>query len=202
MSAEDYTRACLDRIAAVEGEIQAFAHLDPEHALAQARALDERERQGMALGPLHGVPVAIKDIIDTSDYPDRMRLAVPVRPPALSRRALWSKRCATPAPSSSARPSPPNSPIFIRARPAIRTITERTPGGSSSGLRGGGRGRHGAAGARHADQRLGDPAGRVLRRVRREAEPRALYRVHGVLPLSRTLDHRRRRSRARWTILR
>ena len=47
----------------------AFAHLDPEHALAQARALDERKAAGQALGPLHGVPVGIKDIIDTSDYP-------------------------------------------------------------------------------------------------------------------------------------
>jgi Asp-tRNA(Asn)/Glu-tRNA(Gln) amidotransferase A subunit family amidase len=69
VSAEDYTRACLDRIAAIENKIQAFAHLDPEHALSQARALDERKASGQPLGPLHGVPVAIKDIIDTADYP-------------------------------------------------------------------------------------------------------------------------------------
>ena len=69
ISAEDYTRACLDRIAAVEPDVQAFAHLDPEHALAQARALDEHRAAGRSLGPLHGIPVAIKDIIDTADYP-------------------------------------------------------------------------------------------------------------------------------------
>lgn len=69
VSAEDYTRACLERIAAVEPQIHAFAHLDPDHAIAQARALDERKSRGMALGPLHGVPVGIKDIIDTSDFP-------------------------------------------------------------------------------------------------------------------------------------
>ena len=69
ISAEDYTRACLARIAQVEDEIQAFAHLDPEHAIAQAQELDARKAQGGALGPLHGVPVAIKDIIDTQDYP-------------------------------------------------------------------------------------------------------------------------------------
>ena len=40
MSAEDCTRACLERIAAVEGEVRAFAHLDSDHVLAQARALD------------------------------------------------------------------------------------------------------------------------------------------------------------------
>lgn len=69
LSAEEYTRGCLDRIAAVEPTVKAFAHLDPEHALEQARAADERKASGQPLGPLHGVPVAIKDIIDTSDYP-------------------------------------------------------------------------------------------------------------------------------------
>jgi Asp-tRNA(Asn)/Glu-tRNA(Gln) amidotransferase A subunit family amidase len=69
ISAEDYTRACLERIAALDGEIKAFAHLDRDHALAQARSLDERRANGHSLGPLHGIPVAIKDIIDTADYP-------------------------------------------------------------------------------------------------------------------------------------
>jgi Asp-tRNA(Asn)/Glu-tRNA(Gln) amidotransferase A subunit family amidase len=72
ISAEDYSRACLDRIAAAEGEIKAFAHLDRDHALAQARAIDERRAQGQPIGPLHGVPVAIKDIIDTTDYPTEL----------------------------------------------------------------------------------------------------------------------------------
>src|SRR5450759_5247647 len=69
ISAEDYTRACLDRIAAVEPDVQAFAHLDPEHALAQAIALDRHKSNGGRIGPLHGIPVGIKDIIDTADYP-------------------------------------------------------------------------------------------------------------------------------------
>jgi len=69
ISAEDYTRACLDRVAAVESEVQAFAHLDPDHALAQARALDRHKASGGHIGPLHGVPVGIKDIFDTADYP-------------------------------------------------------------------------------------------------------------------------------------
>ena len=69
ISSQDYTRACLDQIATIENEVQAFTHLDPEHALAQARVLDERKAAGLTLGPLHGVPVAIKDIFDTADYP-------------------------------------------------------------------------------------------------------------------------------------
>jgi Asp-tRNA(Asn)/Glu-tRNA(Gln) amidotransferase A subunit family amidase len=68
-SAEDYTVACLDRIAAVESEVQAFAHLDADHALAQARALDRQKAEGGRIGPLHGIPVGIKDIFDTADDP-------------------------------------------------------------------------------------------------------------------------------------
>src|SRR5215467_6426498 len=56
----------------MEGEIRAFAHLDRDHALGEARALDERRAQGRPLGPLHGVPVAIKDIIDTADFPTEL----------------------------------------------------------------------------------------------------------------------------------
>ena len=68
LSAEAYIGACLEQIAAVDEKVHAFVHLDPEMVLGQARALDERRRNGMALGPLHGVPVAIKDIFDTADY--------------------------------------------------------------------------------------------------------------------------------------
>ena len=69
LSAEEYTGACLERIAAVEPDVQAFAHFDREHALAQARALDRHKAEGGRIGPLHGVPVGIKDIFDTTDYP-------------------------------------------------------------------------------------------------------------------------------------
>ena len=68
-SAEEYTKACLDRIAAIDGEVGAFTHLDAEHALKQARALDRHKSDGGRVGLLHGVPVGIKDIFDTADYP-------------------------------------------------------------------------------------------------------------------------------------
>lgn len=69
LSAEEYVTACLDRIAALDDEVGAFVHLDPLHALAQAKRLDERRRNGLPTGPLHGIPVAVKDIFDTNDYP-------------------------------------------------------------------------------------------------------------------------------------
>jgi Asp-tRNA(Asn)/Glu-tRNA(Gln) amidotransferase A subunit family amidase len=69
VSAEDYTLACLERIAAIESKVRAFAHVDAEHALAQAKALDRHRSDGGRVGLLHGVPVGIKDIFDTADYP-------------------------------------------------------------------------------------------------------------------------------------
>ncbi len=69
VTALEVTEACLARIAADEPRVQAFAHISPEHARGQARALDDRKRAGRPLGPLHGVPIAVKDIVDTSDFP-------------------------------------------------------------------------------------------------------------------------------------
>src|SRR6266581_8392844 len=65
----ELVQACLARVREVDGQVQAWAFLDPEHALAQARAADEFRLSGQAIGPLHGVPVGIKDIIDTGDMP-------------------------------------------------------------------------------------------------------------------------------------
>ncbi|GAB3984666.1 Asp-tRNA(Asn)/Glu-tRNA(Gln) amidotransferase subunit GatA [Actinoallomurus acanthiterrae] len=68
-SAVEVTRAHLDRIAAVDGSVKAFLHVDPEAALAQARAVDDRRAAGETLGPLAGVPIAHKDVFTTSDMP-------------------------------------------------------------------------------------------------------------------------------------
>ncbi len=68
-SAEAVVRSCLERIAQVDGTVQAWAFLDSELALQQARAADRHQASGAPLGALHGVPVGIKDIIDTADMP-------------------------------------------------------------------------------------------------------------------------------------
>src|SRR5688572_3145032 len=69
ISAEQLVRACLARIQEAEGEVQAWTFLDEEHALSQARARDLDRSEGRPVGPLHGIPVGIKDIIDTCDMP-------------------------------------------------------------------------------------------------------------------------------------
>jgi Asp-tRNA(Asn)/Glu-tRNA(Gln) amidotransferase A subunit family amidase len=60
---------CLKRIDEVEPKVQAWAYLDRDHAMKQAQAADEHRRHGRATGPLHGVPIGIKDIFDTGDMP-------------------------------------------------------------------------------------------------------------------------------------
>ena len=69
ISAVDVVESCLARIAAVDANIEAWTFLDPDHARAQARALDEARSNGRPLGPLHGIPVGVKDIFDTADMP-------------------------------------------------------------------------------------------------------------------------------------
>jgi Asp-tRNA(Asn)/Glu-tRNA(Gln) amidotransferase A subunit family amidase len=65
LTSEALVRSCLERIAEREPAVGAWQHLDPEQALAQARRLDSVG----ASGPLHGVPVGIKDVYDTADMP-------------------------------------------------------------------------------------------------------------------------------------
>jgi len=65
ITSEALVRACLERIDARDGVVKAWAFLDPDQALAQARARDAEPRRG----PLHGMPIGIKDIFDTSDMP-------------------------------------------------------------------------------------------------------------------------------------
>ncbi len=69
ITSEALVRDCLDRIAAREDAVQAWMHIDADAALAQARAADASMGTGAARGLLHGVPVAIKDLIDTRDMP-------------------------------------------------------------------------------------------------------------------------------------
>jgi len=127
-SAESVTRACLDRIAEREPALKAWAFIDPDLALRQAR---ERDRAKVK-GALHGLPIGVKDIFDTFDMPTDMGSPI-----------YRNNRTATDA----------SCVAQVRAAGAVilgKTITcefagltpnvtrnphdpERTPGGSSSG---------------------------------------------------------------------
>ena len=69
ISSVEVTRAHLERIAAVDGQVHAYLHVDADGALAAARAVDERRAAGDGLGPLAGVPIAVKDVMTTKGLP-------------------------------------------------------------------------------------------------------------------------------------
>src|SRR6188768_4520868 len=68
VSSVEATQAHLDRIAAVDGDIHAFLHVS-DHALDVAADIDRRRAAGEDVGPLAGVPLAIKDVLVTTDMP-------------------------------------------------------------------------------------------------------------------------------------
>lgn len=68
VSSVEATQAHLDRIAAVDGDVHAFLHVS-EHALDVAADIDRRRAAGESLGELAGVPLAIKDVLVTTDMP-------------------------------------------------------------------------------------------------------------------------------------
>jgi Asp-tRNA(Asn)/Glu-tRNA(Gln) amidotransferase A subunit family amidase len=66
LTAEALVRSCLERIDFRESKVRAWAFLDPDLAIRRARKLD---RLAQPAGPLHGIPIGVKDIIDTADMP-------------------------------------------------------------------------------------------------------------------------------------
>lgn len=129
LSSEALVRACAARIAQREPAVRAWAALDLDAALAQARACD---RWTGRRGPLHGVPIGVKDVIDTADLPTAYGSPIYAghRPPwdaacvALARNAgaIVVGKTAT-AEFASISPCETRNPLAL----------DRTPGGSSSG---------------------------------------------------------------------
>jgi Asp-tRNA(Asn)/Glu-tRNA(Gln) amidotransferase A subunit family amidase len=186
ISSEQLVEACLARIHAAEPEVQAWQFLDPEHALAQARARNLDRMEGRPTGPLHGVPVGIKDIIDTADMPTEDgtvlhagrspdRDATVVSMLRASGAVIMGKtvttECATYTPGKTRNPH----------------NAEHTPGGSSSGSAA-------AVAAGMVPLALGSQTnGSVIRPaafcgVFGFKPTHGLIPRHGILKLSRTLD--------------
>lgn len=132
LRAAELAAACLDRVAAREETVHAWAAFDQRHVVEQAARLDQYRSSGQPLGPLHGLPVGIKDIIDTRDLPtengnpldagrrpeDDAWLVARLRAAgAIIFGKTVTAECAYLAPGKTRNPHDP----------------ERTPGGSSSG---------------------------------------------------------------------
>lgn len=187
MSSEEYVGVCLDRIAATEETVGAFAHLDPEHALAQARACDEWRRNGRPIGPLHGVPVAIKDIVDTADYPTECgSAALSGRRPRADATVVSRLRAAGAVIVGKAVTT--EFAYFTPGKTRNPHDPSRTPGGSSSGSAA-------AVAAGMVPVAVGSQTNGSIVRPASFCGVFAMKPSHGlvsragVLMLSRTLDH-------------
>ena len=181
------TGACLDRIAAIEDKVRAFAHLDPEDALAQARALDERRRNGRPIGPLHGMPVGIKDIFDTADYPTECGSPLLKGRQPMRDARRW-RACAPPGAVIIGKTVTTEFAYFHPGPTRNPHDPERTPGGSSSGSAA-------AVAAGMVPLAIGSQTnGSVIRPaafcgVYGVKPTHGMISRHGALMLSRALDH-------------
>lgn len=72
LSCEDLVRSCLERITLRDPLVRAWLHVDPERAIRDARELDKSPPRGV----LHGLPIGVKDVIDTADYPTTQNSAI------------------------------------------------------------------------------------------------------------------------------
>ncbi len=187
LTAEELVQACLERIREAEPQVQAWTFLDNEHAVAQARMADERKRSGEPIGPLHGVPVGLKDIIDTADMPtengtvlhqgrmprnDAAVVAMLRAAGAVILGKTVTTECAYFSPGKTRNPHNP----------------EHTPGGSSSGSAA-------AVAAAMVPLALGSQTAGSTIRPGSFCGVYAFKPTHGLIPrtgilqLSRTLDH-------------
>jgi Asp-tRNA(Asn)/Glu-tRNA(Gln) amidotransferase A subunit family amidase len=187
VSAVELVEACLARIDEVDDKVQAWTFLDREHARRQAEAADLHRKHGRALGPLHGVPIGIKDILDTSDMPTELG------------SPLWAGRTPRHDAAVVARLRQAGAVImgktvtteYATRHPGKTTNPHdagRTPGGSSSGSAA-------AVAAHMVPGAVGSQTGGSVIRPAAFCGVVGFKPTHGLIPrsgmlqLSRTLDH-------------
>jgi Asp-tRNA(Asn)/Glu-tRNA(Gln) amidotransferase A subunit family amidase len=128
ITSEALVTACLERITVREAQVGAWEYLDPAKALAQARVRD----RGPAQGPLHGVPVGIKDLIDTADMPTGYG-----SPIYAGHQPAWDAACVALLRAAGAvilgKTVTTEFAMFTPGKTANPHHPAHTPGGSSSG---------------------------------------------------------------------
>lgn len=187
ITSEQLVEACLAQIRAVDDKVQAWAFLDPEYALSQARALDQYRLEGKPIGPLHGVPIAIKDIFDSADMPTEYGSPIHAgRTPSRDATAVALLRGAGAVIMGKAVTT--EFAFLNPGKTRNPHNPEHTPGGSSSGSAA-------AVAAHMVPLAIGSQtAGSTIRPaaycgVIGFKPTHGLISRHRVSPLSRTLDH-------------
>jgi Asp-tRNA(Asn)/Glu-tRNA(Gln) amidotransferase A subunit family amidase len=187
ISSEQLVESCLSRIRDVDPQVQAWAFLDPDHALAQARTADALRLEGKPIGPLHGVPVGIKDIFDTADMPTENGSVIHTgRSPSRDATVVALLRAAGAV--IMGKTVTTEFAYFSPGKARNPHNPEHTPGGSSSGSAA-------AVAANMIPLALGSQTnGSTIRPAAYCGligfkPTHGLISRHGVFALSRTLDH-------------
>jgi Asp-tRNA(Asn)/Glu-tRNA(Gln) amidotransferase A subunit family amidase len=187
ISSEQLVEACLARVREIDAQVEAWAFLDPAHALAQARAADAWRLEGRPTGALHGVPIGVKDIFDTADMPtENGSVLYAGRTPSRDATVITMLRAAGAV--IMGKTVTTEFAYFSPGKTHNPHNPEHTPGGSSSGSAA-------AVAAGMVPLALGSQTnGSTIRPaafcgVVGFKPTHGLISRHGILPLSRTLDH-------------
>jgi len=187
ISSEQLVEACLARIREIDPQVQAWTFLDADYALKQARAADALRLEGKPIGPLHGVPVGIKDIFDTADMPTEYGSVIHSgRTPSRDATVVTMLRAAGAV--IMGKTVTTEFAYFSPGKTRHPHNPEHTPGGSSSGSAA-------AVAANMVPLALGSQTnGSTIRPaaycgVIGFKATHGLISRHRVFPLSRTLDH-------------
>ncbi len=132
LSAVEYVGACLARIGEREDAVQAWTHLDPAYAVEQAEMVDAARASGRPTGPLHGLPVGVKDIFDTADMPTENGSVLNAgRTPAADAHVVSRLRAAGAV--IMGKTVTTEFAVYGPGKTRNPNNPEHTPGGSSSG---------------------------------------------------------------------
>ncbi|HEX5022240.1 MAG TPA: amidase [Candidatus Binatia bacterium] len=187
ISSQQLIEACLARIDEADAQVQGWAFLDRDYALEQARSADQSRMSGQPIGPLHGVPVGIKDIFDTADMPTEYGSAI-YAGHTPSRDATVVARLRAAGAVIMGKTVTTEFAYFAPGKTRNPHNPEHTPGGSSSGSAA-------AVGANMVPLALGSQTnGSTIRPaaycgVVGFKPTHGLISRHGALLLSRSLDH-------------
>lgn len=132
LKSEELVASCLKRIDEFEPTVQAWTHLDHDYAMSQAQAADKLRYDGLPTGPLNGVPVGIKDIVDTEDYPTEYGSPIHV-----GRRPMGDATAVARLKAAGAvilgKTVTTEFAVYAPGKTTNPHDATRTPGGSSSG---------------------------------------------------------------------
>jgi aspartyl-tRNA(Asn)/glutamyl-tRNA(Gln) amidotransferase subunit A len=134
LTAEALVGRCLDRIAAVDGDVKAWIHVLADEAISTARALDAEQKAKGRRSLLHGIPIAVKDVIDVAGLPTRAnsRSRADIAPATLDATVVAHLRAAGAIILGKVHTT---EYAYFQSIPPTRNPHDltRTPGGSSAG---------------------------------------------------------------------